>query len=319
MAKEGATVKAHFFWHGSPLSYYERQCLASFVQRGAEVYLHAFDIAMDAPPGVRKVDAALLAASGEISLYNQRGSTGSPAAFANIFRYRVLGEEPGWWFDTDIFCIKGPEEFELLEKSCTGILVGAQNARTLNNAVMFVRDTRLAKALEERATRKAAASGGSFPWGTLGPQLMTEFAEDNPERVTVLPVEAFYPLSYRELDLLFTPGLISECRRKAERSFALHFWNEILMRHHIPKSLGPCEGSYLEELLDSAGVQGERPPSLPFETFDALKKAFEFPTGKWELFVIRIMRLLRIQYIKLHGFPRFKKTGYWNSVGEGRS
>jgi hypothetical protein len=277
------------------------------VRQGAEVLLHTFDRDLKVPPGVRKLDARRFAEPEEILSYTQAGKKGAIAAFSNFFRYRVLAEAPGWWFDTDVFCLKDAEAFHELERRSQGLLAGRQDALIINNAAMFIRDVQVAREMGARAVQKAKEYHNSFPWGTLGPQLVTDYIADNPERAVLLPSEAFYPLTYHEVKSLFHPDQAQACRAKSESSYTVHLWNEIIRRHHLPKVLGPCHGSFLEALFDSVPAVGLRPAGLPVDTLEALMRSVK-PAGwrGWRAYAM--LRKVAKRFPALRRFQRFRES-----------
>ena len=110
----GAVVKANSaaphtfqsFWHGDALSPYELFCLKSFIDCGYAVDLYTYDVNLVVPAGVRVCDAAELISRKEVFVYQAEGfGKGSPSAFSNHFRYRLLAEKGGWWIDTDVVCL----------------------------------------------------------------------------------------------------------------------------------------------------------------------------------------------------------------------
>ncbi len=94
------------FWHGGVLSPYELFCLKSFIDCGHAVDLYTYDLNLVAPAGVRVCDAAELVGRDEVFVYQSEGfGKGSPSAFSNHFRYKLLAERGGWWIDTDVVCL----------------------------------------------------------------------------------------------------------------------------------------------------------------------------------------------------------------------
>src|SRR5208337_392103 len=161
-------VKANFFWHGSSLSLYEWACLSSFVKNGFDVRLHSFNLGLQVPDGTTLVDARGLAKPEEVDLRTQGGIKGCLASFSNIYRYRLLSQEAGWWFDTDVFCLADSEAFLKIQERSPGISVGFETETTLNTAVMYASEKRFAHELEILAVAK----GYVLEWGAIGPQLV---------------------------------------------------------------------------------------------------------------------------------------------------
>src|SRR4051794_2405253 len=89
------------FWWG-PLSPYERLCLNSFIDRGHTFDLYTYDPNLAVPAGVQLLDAAAILDQSEFFVYDNEPGRGSPSAFANLFRYKLLRDKGGWWVDTDV-------------------------------------------------------------------------------------------------------------------------------------------------------------------------------------------------------------------------
>jgi hypothetical protein len=270
MAKD--QVIANFFWHGPRLGLYERACLTSFVIAGLTTRLYSFDPKIEVPQGVEVMDASALAQESEVFAYTQGGKKGSIAAFSDVFRYRLLQLAPGWWFDTDIYCLQGPESFLALERTSRGILIGEQGRNDLNAAVLYISDTDIARELEQQAVAK----GHVFGWGAIGPDLVRKYVAANPERATVVGPSAFYPIHYRKTDKFYRPETREECEGLARDAVCVHLWNEILRIWHIPQNVMPCEGSYLHALFAATGVKVDEQAALPYNSYASLSQISQF-------------------------------------------
>src|SRR5690606_19243092 len=99
------------FWHGPPLSRWERLCMRSFVANGHPVRLHVYEEPRNVPNGVTLVDAAEILPRSALFAHARSGSF---AVFADWFRYRLLYERGGLWVDTDVVCLK-PLDYEQAE------------------------------------------------------------------------------------------------------------------------------------------------------------------------------------------------------------
>lgn len=283
-------INAHFFWHGPALSLYETACLMSFLKQGIEVNLHTFNRTLQVPPGVVLRDASALARPEEVLAYTQGGHPGSIAAFTDIFRYRVLAVAPGWWFDTDVFCLAHAARYEELQKTSKGLLLGLEEPGKVNGAVLHVSDPALARVLEQ----KAEAVGKVFEWGAIGPGLVTQFMQDFPDRVTALEQRHFYPVHYLEVERFFRPDDLAGCLRDCEGAACVHLWNEFLRRWRIPKNILPCEGSYLAHLFAGVGMSVAPMAALPNDTFEALRHNGEIGrVGRKALHVIKGLKKVK--------------------------
>lgn len=97
-------------WIGNKLSTLEILTIQSYINKGHEFVLWAYDeIKSNLPEGVIIKDASKIIPSKDIFCYkypNQFGhGKGSYAGFSDIFRYKLLYEKGGWWTDMDVCCL----------------------------------------------------------------------------------------------------------------------------------------------------------------------------------------------------------------------
>lgn len=260
------TMVANFFWHGPALGLYERACISSFVKQGITPNIYSFNKGLAVPAGAILKDAAQFASESEVLSYTQGGTKGSIAAFSDIFRYRLFQKEPGWWFDTDIFCLASPAAFKALEQTSPGIVVGREDADTINAAVLYISSADTAHELSRRADEK----GKVFDWGVIGPALVSKYVADHPSKANILPPDKFYPVHYRDTDMLFRPEQLENCQQKTQGALCIHLWNEIMRRWSLPQNLLPCRGSYLGRLFSEVGASVDPKAELPLNTLTVL-------------------------------------------------
>ena len=106
----------HGLWVGASLSPLEELCLRSFVAKGHEFHLWLYEpLSHGLPAGVVQRPAAKILPSSSIFRYRHGNSfghgKGSLAGFSDLFRYKLLYEEGGWWADMDVTCLR-PLDFE---------------------------------------------------------------------------------------------------------------------------------------------------------------------------------------------------------------
>jgi mannosyltransferase OCH1-like enzyme len=98
-------------WIGTALSKMELLTIKSFVSKGHEFRLWAYD-ALDLPEisGLVVMDANEIIDKSKVFSYKHKNTyghgKGSYAGFSDIFRYKLLYEKGGWWVDMDIYCLK---------------------------------------------------------------------------------------------------------------------------------------------------------------------------------------------------------------------
>lgn len=268
-------IQANFFWHGPQLSLYEWACLSSFVRDGFEVRLYTFDAALEVPPSVIREDAGAFGRESEVGRFTHHGQKGSIAAFTDIFRLRLMAAKPGWWFDTDVFCLADADVFSALQNRSSGLLLGREDEAKVNNAVMYFSDGEVAAALLERAENIASEKNDVLFWGELGPALVTSFMQEHPERVTEVGAEVFYPVHYLETADMYLPSMTSRCETVSRNSACVHLWNEFLRRWNVPKNIYPPSGSFLYQLFSAVGARVANDVALPESSFRALHREGE--------------------------------------------
>lgn len=107
----------HGLWIGKHLTAIELLCIHSFLANGHKFHLWVYEpIETPLPEKVIVEDASKIIPREKVFCYkysNQFGhGKGSYAGFSDIFRYKLLYEQGGWWVDMDVTCLK---PFDFLE------------------------------------------------------------------------------------------------------------------------------------------------------------------------------------------------------------
>ena len=166
------------------------------------------------------------------------------AAFSDLFRFALLSQHDGWWFDCDTIILRPASDFAELLRSDT-ITVGQESKRTINGAVLGSFERRHVRLLYDAA--KAA-----FPtldaWGIVGPALITRMIESGQIKANVVGQDHFYPVHHTDIAQIYLPAHRDELRKQEPKWFCLSLWGEVLSRSGL-KHLAPPPGSYLADLL----------------------------------------------------------------------
>lgn len=228
------------FWWGARLSPYEMVCLKSFSDRGYGVDLYTFDTGLEVPNGVVVCDASPLIERGRFFTYQSGTGKGSPAAFANLFRYLLLAQKGGWWIDTDVICLSSqiPNVREFF---------AWQNATQINSAVLYFEPDHPAM---RRCLARAEELGDAVQWGQTGPDLLTSVLADLGATGSARPASQCYPVPYQDALDFLRPSQAPLLRAQAKDALFLHLWNEVLRRNGVRKYCLPPRGSLLRELCD---------------------------------------------------------------------
>jgi len=248
------------FWYGAALSRLERMCISSFLANGHALHLHVYSEPAGVPQGVQLADAGITLPR---QLLFHHESSGSVAAFADWFRYRVLYDRGGVWADTDVVCLRPlayphPEIFArqdetLINNAVLGLPAGhplaawmseccEQPNRPLPYDTARTRRHKLKRRLLQGNRR------GNIRWGEYGPEGFTQAARHLGYEHRALPFWHFYPLSYPNWRCMFdsslsgNPGLVAG-------STAVHLWNEMSRRAPDFDRNGPFPPDSLFERL----------------------------------------------------------------------
>ena len=240
-------------WIGKPLSNYEKVSLQSFVARGFNVSLYAYDSQMVVPEGVTLLDAREILEESQI--FENPLYRGSWATFADVFRYQLLAKTSNIWIDTDVIALRNSLPSE------NGYTFGWQPGNTVGIGVLGApRESRLVEILTEHV---AQIETHALPWGEIGPKLFTEKVQELKMEQDVQSVNAFYPVpwqeSWRFFDSRETESILSEVRD----SFALHWWNEIVrIAPKNIKRLAPPKGSFMRLVFEDLDYDLSKLPTL---------------------------------------------------------
>lgn len=225
-------------WIGPRLSFLEQACLRSAVSHGHQVALYCYAPPEGVPDGIELRDAAAILPEDEI--IRHRG--GSPALFANRFRYELLRRGLGIWIDCDLY-------FVAPLPALGDHVMGDQGGGVINTAVLKLPpDSPVLAALRAlftaqkvppwlplrarwKARLRRLLTGRvdltRLPWGSAGPNALTWLAFAHGVADRALPPAIFYPMPWTEADWLFDPSRPLESVIAPE-TVAVHLWNERL-------------------------------------------------------------------------------------------
>ena len=162
---------AQFLWVGPGLSPLENLCLKSFVTVGYEVHLYSYGPLERVPEGVILKDAGEIIPADD-QFFGPNTCNGQYANFSDRFRYYLLLERGGWWFDTDHVALKVlPEPTDLYVASQW------EGYEHPTGSVLWCKpgDARIAWAKER--CDAILAKGGERSYIALGPALVKEMVE----------------------------------------------------------------------------------------------------------------------------------------------
>ncbi len=227
---------ANAIWIGPKLGPIHAACLRSFVRAGHRVVLHSYDPPSDVPSGIELADARKLMPESRIVRYKK---SGSPALFANLFRYQLLKAGLGLYIDCDVYCVRPIEDADYV--------LGWQDQGSLNNAVLKLppdcpvlaelcnlKDGFIppwSKSQDKRRLRLRQLLGRPLQleemrWGTTGPKALTWYAQQHGLVSKAAPIDVFYPVAMSHIGLLIDPALSLD-ELITPRTRAVHLWSQI--------------------------------------------------------------------------------------------
>ena len=217
----------------------------SFIDHGHNVDLYTFDPALVVPNRVALRDASTLIEHNQLFTYQNGAGKGSPAAFANLFRYLLLATKGGWWIDTDVICLSSeiPKVREFY---------AWQNESYINAAILYFEPDHTAM---RRCLARTREIGAAVQWGETGPVLLTSVLADLGATDRAQPASR-YPVPFQQALDVLRPSLAADVCDRTKGAWFLHLWNEIFRRQGIRKYCLPPRGSLLRELCDRHAVSG---------------------------------------------------------------
>lgn len=223
------------FWHGG-LTWLERMCIASFVEKGHRFALYTYDD-MVVPAGAQRHDAEAVVPRDQMFFY-KRDRT--PAVFADLFRLELMRREAGIWADCDVLCVRplvGLPDY----------VFGIEAETRVNNAVFRcpAESELLSRLLEvfepgvvppgmpwwrqaEVAVRRAlgaALPAHDMQFGATGPWPLNYWVKRLGLERYAQPKPVFYPLDYGAANRLMAAG--SRLDVPGE-TLAVHLWHSAL-------------------------------------------------------------------------------------------
>ena len=259
------------FWDGPPLGFIERLCVQSFVDAGHAVVMFSCAPVAGLPAGVEAAPASDILPNPAAMI--RHGRTGSPAPYADKFRYHLLTRHDGiLWADTDAYCLRpfepragyffGRESDDVV---ANGVLALPAASPTLRALIAFCDDEyaipvwmgrRHLAGIERRAAAGEAMHVSEMPWGVWGPRALSHFLHEHDEFRHALPPHVLYPVPFAERRLYFLNARRVWARVQAD-TVSIHFYGrrcrDRLARRHDGV---PPPGSILEELGARHGVRG---------------------------------------------------------------
>ena len=220
-------------WIGNSLSKMEIMCINSYIAHGHIFHLYVYENVKNIPHGCVIKDGNEILSKDKIFYYTgaAKDGKGSPSAFSNMFRYKMLYDKGNYWVDMDMICLKhfnfaSPYVFSSEKKlDSTGKIVNIINAGVIkcppkSYFAKYCYDKCLSKNLND------------IKWGEIGPSLVKESVEKHKLLSYVQSYETFCPIPYQELNKITTLPNI----KINHGWYAIHLWHEFWRRQGIDKN-----------------------------------------------------------------------------------
>lgn len=206
-------------WVGNPLTQVQRLSMRSFMHYGFDVVLYCYD-ELDPPAGVTVRDANSIVRDADIFESHQ-----TFAAFADLFRYRLLYTTDTLWVDADTLCLQSDWDFG-------DYIFGRQSATKVANGVLgYPKESLLAHTMVKRAKYH-----GSNVFDALGPILLTEVLDELEMTHLAKPRQTFSPIPWQDFSLMWQEGAKDGVLAAVEGSHAVSLWNYQLGYHNYPRN-----------------------------------------------------------------------------------
>jgi len=228
-------------WIRGKLSALEMLCIYSFLDHGYHFVLWVYDppSLYKLPAGAEVKDARQILPEENVFSYkhsNQFGhGKGSYAGFSDVFRYKLLYEEGGWWTDMDVSCLK---RFDFPGQYV--FRVSKEDQKDVVGNIMHVpARSELMKICYDEA--EITINGDNRDW--MAPIRILN------EAILQLGLSSYIysftnPDSWPVVSRLLIPGHVPD-----DRWFAIHWMNEEFRRLEIPKNQY-LKGSYLGRKME---------------------------------------------------------------------
>jgi hypothetical protein len=225
------------FWHGPELSPLHWACLSSFVERGHRLRLFCYQ-AVGVPKSVEVEDARRIIPEADLFEFG-----GSFSAFSNLFRYKLLLEEGGWWVDADVYCLR--EDLPDCRYAWA-----REDDDFINGAILRfpAGDPSLAAIW---STARSIGRNVAIQ-GQLGPKLLTGHLSGRDFIDHFGSSRAFYPQHWLEAHRFWRRGDHAFVAAKCGDSCFVHLWGMMFRYLGIDPWIAPPEGSFLQHVLGRA-------------------------------------------------------------------
>jgi len=250
----------NMLWIGDRLSPIEQLSIRSFISQGHPVHLFTFGEVNGIPAGTQVLDARDFMSDNEYKQLRHRKS-GSYSLAADLFRYRLMQVNAGFWSDADFVCLKPVScaeshvfGWENETHLCNGFLYLPPESPVLTQLLDYFEYTRVPPWLSRSKRYKLHMRrllgqhirAADLPWGVFGPKGLTWLARHNNVIDQAQAQTVFYAHPLANAEQIFDARYRLEDVQAAE-TVLLHLWNERIKERKYER---PEVGSLLHTLYD---------------------------------------------------------------------
>jgi hypothetical protein len=211
--------------------------------------LYGYAAVANVPAGTVFRDAGEILPAAEIFYYQQGPGKGSVAAFANLFRYKLLLEKGGWWVDTDMVCLRPIDFAEPVVFASERYDAGVQ---TTCSIMRLPAGHEVARLCYEAARREDRAK---LTWGKTGPALLDRIVREQGLQPFTKAPEVFCPLNCNDWRALLAVKSKTLAQLITAESRTLHLYHEMWRRAGVGPEDAGAGATPFAELLRRHGLQ----------------------------------------------------------------
>ncbi|WP_158810270.1 glycosyltransferase [Beijerinckia sp. L45] len=229
------------FWHGRELCPIAIACMNSFVYHGHSLNLYTYENIVNAGKHIALKDASLILPRDRIYLAH-----GGFESLSDVFRYKLLLQEGGWWVDTDVVCNSSS-----IKQADVAFAREGRGEKFANGQIKFTRGHPII-----REAVRYLDSNPDTGWGTTGPVLLTRLIQEAHMEEQRWPTNDFYPIFWAESAKFLLPEYRNELiERTCDSPFTHIYTSRFRRRLQFDQSrFLPPKGSYLELLYLTYGA-----------------------------------------------------------------
>ena len=228
-------------WIGDAFSAMEQLAVRSFLANGHTYHLYCYDAVDGVPKGTVLKDANEILPKSRIFTYSEGFASGSPAAFSNFFRYKLLLEKGGWWVDTDVVCLR---PFDLPDERLWAsermdppgeLIVSASVIKTLTGDSLMNWAWRSCQSMDVQ----------HISFGQIGPRLLQAGVDALGLHRFMRPHTFFSPIAFYDWEKMLDPSHSFVLGREV---YGVHLWNQMWSAAGIDKDATFPSSCFYERL-----------------------------------------------------------------------